>query len=159
MGKLWKASAAVLLALAVIPSLALAQATGTITGTVTASESGGPLAGAQVNVQGTVRRTVTDAQGRYRISIEPGNYTVQVTTLGRQTDRRQVSVAAGGTATANFSLATSAVAIEGIVVNAVTGQQERIRRVAPRWRTSTWATSTRAPSPRCPTCSPPARRA
>jgi len=127
MGKLWKASAAVLLALAAIPSLVLAQATGTITGTVTASESGGPLAGAQVSVQGTVRRTVTDAQGRYRISIEPGSYTVQVTTLGRQGDRRQVSVSAGGTATANFSLATSAVAIEGIVVNAVTGQQERIR--------------------------------
>lgn len=128
MGKLWKASAAVLLALAAIPSLARAQgATGTITGTVTASESGGPLAGAQVNVTGTVRRTVTDAQGRYRISIEPGAYTVQVTTLGRQTDRRSVTVTAGSTATANFSLATSAVAIEGIVVNAVTGQQERIR--------------------------------
>ena len=127
MGKLWKASAAVLLALAAIPSLALAQATGTIAGTVTASESGGPLAGAQVNVEGTVRRTVTDAQGRYRISIEAGTYRVQVTTLGRQTDRRQVTVTAGATATANFSLATSAVAIEGIVVNAITGQQERIR--------------------------------
>jgi TonB-linked SusC/RagA family outer membrane protein len=127
MGKLWKASAAVLLALAAIPSLALAQATGTIAGTVTASESGGPLAGAQVSVQTTVRRTVTDAQGRYRISIEPGTYQVSVTTLGRQPDRRQVTVTAGATATANFSLATSAVAIEGIVVNAITGQQERIR--------------------------------
>ena len=94
-------------------STALAQATGTITGTVTAAESGGPLAGTQVSVQGTVRRTVTDAQGRYRITIEPGTYTVQVITLGRQSDRRQVSVIAGGTATANFSLATSAVAIEG----------------------------------------------
>lgn len=127
MGKLWKASAAVLLALAAIPSLAFAQAQGTITGTVTASESGGPLAGAQVSVAGTVRRTVTDAQGRYRITIEAGTYTVQVTTLGRQTDRRQTSVTAGGTSTVNFSLGTSAVAIEGIVVNAVTGQQERIR--------------------------------
>lgn len=127
MGKLWKASAAVLLALAAIPSLAFAQAQGTITGTVTASESGGPLAGAQVSVAGTVRRTVTDAQGRYRITIEAGTYTVQVTTLGRQTDRRQTSVTAGGTSTVNFSLGASAVAIEGIVVNAVTGQQERIR--------------------------------
>jgi len=88
MGKLWKASAAVLLALAAIPSLALAQATGTITGTVTASESGGPLAGAQVNVQGTVRRTVTDAQGRYRISIEAGNYTVVGTVPGTQLEAK-----------------------------------------------------------------------
>ena len=127
MGKLWKASAAVLLALAAIPSLALAQQTGTITGTVTASESGGPLAGANVTVQGTTARAATDAQGRYRISIVPGTYTVSVTTLGRQGDRRQTTVSAGGTSTVNFSLAASAVAIEGIVVNAVTGQQERIR--------------------------------
>lgn len=88
---------------------------GTITGTVTAAESGGPLAGAQVSVQGTVRRTVTDAQGRYLLGIEPGTYTIDVTTLGRQTDRRQVSVTAGGTSTCNFSLTTSAIAIEGTV--------------------------------------------
>lgn len=94
------------------------QATGTITGTVTAAESGAPLPGAQVSVQGTVRRTVTDAQGRYRIAIEPGTYTVQATTLGRQSDRRQTSVTAGGTSTMNFSLATSAIVIEGIVPEA-----------------------------------------
>ena len=96
---------------------ASAQATGTIMGTVTAAESGGPLAGAQVSVQGTVRRTVTDAQGRYRITIEPGTYMVQVSTLGRQGGRREVAVTAGGTATRNFSLATSAVAIEGASVS------------------------------------------
>jgi TonB-linked SusC/RagA family outer membrane protein len=129
MGKLWKASAAVLLALAAIPSLARAQATGTITGTVTAAENGGPLSGAQVSLQGTVRRTVTDAQGRYRLTAEPGTYTVQVSTLGRQAGSRQVSVTAGGTATANFSLGTSAVALEGITVNAVTGEAERHREV------------------------------
>ncbi|MFL5540076.1 MAG: SusC/RagA family TonB-linked outer membrane protein [Longimicrobiaceae bacterium] len=129
MGKLWKASAAVLLALAALPSFARAQATGTITGTVTAAENGGPLSGAQVSLQGTVRRTVTDAQGRYRLTAEPGTYTVQVSTLGRQAGSRQVSVTAGGTATANFSLATSAVALEGITVNAVTGEAERHREV------------------------------
>ena len=129
MGKLWKASAAVLLALAALPSFARAQATGTITGTVTAAESGGPLSGAQVSLQGTVRRTVTDAQGRYRLSAEPGTYTVQVSTLGRQAGSRQVTVTAGGTATANFSLGTSAVALEGITVNAVTGEAERHREV------------------------------
>jgi hypothetical protein len=104
-----------------------AFALGTIAGTVTASESGGPLAGTQVNVQGTVRRTVTDAQGRYQLSLEPGTYTVQATTLGRQTDRRQVSVTAGGTSTVNFSLDTSAISIEATVVNAVTGAPETIR--------------------------------
>lgn len=90
---------------------------GTIAGTVTAAESGAPLAGAQVNAQGSVRRTVTDAVGVYRLSIEPGTYTVQVTTLGRETERRQVSVTAGGTSTLDFSLSTSAIAIEGIVAD------------------------------------------
>ena len=95
---------------------------GTIVGTVTAAERGGPLAGAQVSVEG-VRRTVTDAQGRYRISIEPGTYTVQVSTLGYQSDRKQTSVMAGGTSTVNFSLTASGIAIEGIMINGVTGQE------------------------------------
>ena len=82
---------------------------GTIAGTVTASESGRPLARAQVSVQGTVRRAVPDVVGRYRLTCEQGTYTVQAATLGRQPDRRQVSVAVGGTSTANFS-----VALEGI---------------------------------------------
>lgn len=86
------------------------SAMGTIEGTVTAAESGGPLPGAQVSVQGTTRRTVTDAQGRYRLSFEPGTCTVEATTLGRQTERRQVTVSPGGTSTVNFSLAH-----EGIV--------------------------------------------
>lgn len=129
MGKLWKASAAVLLALSAIPATVLAQAQGTIAGTVTAAENGGPLAGANVLVQGTVRRTVTDGQGRYRITIEPGTYTVTVSTLGRQAGNRSVAVAAGSTVTANFSLGASAVAIEGITVNAITGEAERHREV------------------------------
>ncbi|HEU4751701.1 MAG TPA: carboxypeptidase regulatory-like domain-containing protein [Armatimonadota bacterium] len=94
--------------------------TGTIVGTVTAAESGGPLAGAQVSVEGTVRRTVTDAQGRYRVGIEPGTYTVHVSTLGRQSEQKQTTVTAGATSTVNFSLAsTSKVDIEGIFVNGV----------------------------------------
>jgi TonB-linked SusC/RagA family outer membrane protein len=128
MTKLWKVSAAVLLALGSLPAaLRAQQPMGTITGTVTAAENGGPLAGANVLVTGTVRRTVTDARGQYRISIEPGTYTVTVSTIGRQAGHRQVTVTAGSTSTASFSLATSAVQIEGIVVNAVTGQQERVR--------------------------------
>ena len=126
----------------VVASLALGTATlaaaarqepAVVTGVVTAAESGGPLAGAQVHIQVLSLRTVTDAQGRYHLVIPAdrlgatGRYDITVTTLGRQTDRRSVQLAPGATLTQNFSLATSAVALEGIVVNAVTGQQERIR--------------------------------
>jgi hypothetical protein len=91
-----------------------AQALATITGTITAAESGSPLAGAQVNVVGTVRRTVSDAQGRYRITIEPGSYSVHATTLGRQGASSDVTMVAGMTVTANFALASSAVVIGGL---------------------------------------------
>lgn len=96
--------------------------TGTIAGTVTDAESGRPLAGAQVSVEGTARRTVTDAMGSYRINIETGTYTVQVTTLGYQKDQKQTSVPAGGTSTVNFSLAAK-FADEEIVAGAITGQE------------------------------------
>ena len=101
---------------------------GTITGTVTAAENGAPLAGANIVVQGTVRRATTDAQGRYRITIEPGNYTVAAATLGRGGASRQVTVPTGGVATANFALAATAVQLEGLVVQA-TGEQQRAREV------------------------------
>jgi iron complex outermembrane receptor protein len=75
-----------------------------IGGTVTASESGDRLAGVLVNVGGTTHRTVTDIQGRYRVSSDPGAFTLEASVLGRQTDRRQARVEAGRATTLHFSL-------------------------------------------------------
>lgn len=105
----------------------------TIRGRVTASESGGPLAGAQVHVTELSARTITQADGSYRLIIPGGRlpagggaYTVTATTLGRQTDARRVTLTPGATVTVDFQLGTSAVALEGIVV---TGQATSARRV------------------------------
>jgi TonB-linked SusC/RagA family outer membrane protein len=117
-----------LLLAAVLPAGAYAQATGVVTGTVTAAENGAAISAANVTVGGTSIRTVTDAEGRYRVSVPAGQYSVQVSTIGRQGASRVVSVAAGQTATANFSLSSAAVALEGLTVT-VTGVEQRTREV------------------------------
>jgi len=128
MGKLRTLCASLLLALVSLPTLAQAQGRGEVTGQVTAAENGAAISGAQVRIGGTARQTVTDAAGRYRITaVEPGSYTLNVSVIGRAAGSRAVTVTAGQTTTQNFSLAVSAVALEGVVVNAVTGQAERRR--------------------------------
>ena len=128
MGKLRTLCASLLLALVSLPSLAQAQGRGEVTGQVTASENGAAISGAQVRIAGTSRQTVTDAGGRYRITaVEPGSYTLNVSVIGRAAGSRSVTVTAGQTTTQNFSLAASALVLEGVVVNAVTGQAERRR--------------------------------
>ncbi len=160
MSKLRTLSASLLLTVSTIPSVAVAQERGEVAGQVTAAESGAPLSGAQVRINGTTRQTLTDASGRYRIAaVAPGSYTLNVSIIGRSAGTRPVTVAAGQTVTANFSLATSAIALEGVVVNAVTGRRSAAARRAPTRRTSTSVTSTRAPSPRWRTSLPAAPRA
>jgi hypothetical protein len=92
-------------------------AMGTITGIVTEAESGGPLTGAEVNVQGTALRAMTDVQGQYKFSIVQGTHIVQVTTFGRQSGEKTVSVLSGGTTTTNFSLAVAPRNIDGPMAN------------------------------------------
>jgi Ca-activated chloride channel family protein len=96
-----------------------------IMGRVTAAESGTPLAGANVSIQGTTRRTVTNARGDYRISVPAGEHTVQVSYLGRDGGTRRVRVADGQTLRADFALAQRALELDAITVNAVTGKVER----------------------------------
>lgn len=113
-------------ALAAMPAALFAQQAGGVSGRVTDQATGRPLAGAQVQVQGTVRRSVTNAQGQYRITdIPAGTYAVSVSMLGTSGATRRVSIGAGQTATADFVLAQTAVELQAVVVNAVTGQAQR----------------------------------
>lgn len=101
---------------ALLPTnLLLAQGTGRITGTVTAVD-GRPLAGAQVTVVGTQQRATTGPDGRYTIAgVAPGARRLQANLVGHTVGETTVAVAAGAAATANFQLASQAVALEEIV--------------------------------------------
>ncbi|MCG6989480.1 MAG: SusC/RagA family TonB-linked outer membrane protein [Gemmatimonadetes bacterium] len=106
-----------------------AQDTGRITGIVRERETARPLAGAQVFLQGTRMGGLTNADGRYLIlSVPPGTHEVRVTVIGFTTGTATVTVTAGQTANADFSLTETAVALEGIVVTG-TAAEVRAREV------------------------------
>jgi TonB-linked SusC/RagA family outer membrane protein len=113
-----------LLALA-LPSAALAQA-GTITGSVTDASNGRPLANVTVQVLNTQIRALTSAEGEYRLTGVPaGSRVVNASRIGFSPASRTVAVAAGQTATTNFTLSTAALALEGLVVSASGTEQRR----------------------------------
>jgi TonB-linked SusC/RagA family outer membrane protein len=117
---------ATLFVFALLPGALAAQGSGTITGRVVDRASQLPVQGAQVIVVGTQRGTQTDQEGRYTISGLPaGTYEIRARRVGYSATTQRVTVAGGETATAEFALATSATRLEEVVVNAVTGQEER----------------------------------
>jgi TonB-dependent starch-binding outer membrane protein SusC len=119
---------AMFVAVAAIPALAGAQNTGTVAGTVVETGTQRPLAGVQITVAGTGLGTLTGAEGRFLItSVPAGTHEVRATLIGYARGSEQVTVAPGATATANFTLRETAIALDGIVVSAVTGREERRR--------------------------------
>lgn len=104
------------------PEAGQAQATGQISGLITSS-TGQPLSGASVSAGG--RGALTGADGRYTVTAVPaGTHTVRANLIGYTEQVRQVTVAAGQTATANFQLSAQAVMLEGIVATGY-GTQRR----------------------------------
>ena len=85
----------------------------------------GPLAGAQVQIEGTNYGQLTNAEGRFVIlNIPPGTHTLRAVFIGYGPVAHEFTVTAGGTAEVDFELSTSALALDGIVVTA-TGQQRK----------------------------------
>jgi TonB-linked SusC/RagA family outer membrane protein len=111
------------LLLAVAP--AAAQNTGTVTGRVTNATNMQPLAGAQVQIVGTTRGGLSNAEGSFLLLAVPaGTHTVRVEILGYAPAEQTVTVTAEGTATANFALSQTAIAVEGVVVTALGIERE-----------------------------------
>jgi len=98
---------------------------GTISGTITDAGTNQPLVAAQVFITGTTLGSSTGADGKYSISgVQPGTVEVSVRRIGYASTTRQVQVAEGQTATADFALASAAVSLSEIVVTA-TGEQRK----------------------------------
>jgi TonB-linked SusC/RagA family outer membrane protein len=98
---------------------------GTISGTITDAATNQPLVAAQVFITGTTLGSTTGADGKYSISgVQPGTVEVNVRRIGYASTTRQVQVADGQTATADFALASAAVSLSEIVVTA-TGEQRK----------------------------------
>lgn len=102
---------------------------GTITGTVTDAETGAVLSGVSVQVLGTAQATgaLTDAEGRFRIQIAPGTYSLVAQYIGyRQAREDGVSVSAGQPTNRDFALTSTQFALNPIVVTASRRQEKAL---------------------------------
>ena len=95
-------------------------------------ESGSPVAGALVRLLApdsveVLRLTETDDLGHYHLEpLEPGSYLLEVGRLGLALQLREVAIAPGERVTADFTLETEALEVEGIRVEAERSR-DRIR--------------------------------
>jgi hypothetical protein len=119
---------AMVIAVAALPALAVAQDAGTVAGTVVEATTQRPLPGVQVTIVGTRLGTLTNQEGRFLITNVPaGTQEVRATLIGYARGSETVTVAPGATATVNLTIRETAIELEGIVVNPITGREERRR--------------------------------
>src|SRR5690606_25121696 len=105
--------------------LTLNQQTGTLAGTVTDAE-GLPLIGASVKVVGSNQTVATDNDGRYRLQLAPGTYTIEVSYISFQTKQQSgVVVREGGSTTTDFVLEDGIGELNEVVV---VGYGQNVRR-------------------------------
>jgi TonB-linked SusC/RagA family outer membrane protein len=120
---IFRVSSLLVLLAAVLGALPLAaQGTVTLRGRVVEAGSQRPLNGVQVVVAGANRRAVTNEAGEYSITNLPaGPARVRAELIGHTASEQSVTLAAGQTARADFSLATSAFQLDALVVTGTAG--------------------------------------
>ncbi|HEU5174253.1 MAG TPA: SusC/RagA family TonB-linked outer membrane protein, partial [Gemmatimonadaceae bacterium] len=115
------------LALQLLTAQALeAQATGTVRGRVVDSGSNRPVSDAQIVIDGTTMRAMSNATGEFTIAGVPtGTRSVTARRIGYAPSTSQVTVAAGQTASVTIALGQTASALEAVVVTALGETAER----------------------------------
>ncbi len=120
-----------LIALAAVAPPLVGQNSGTITGTVTDQATGQPLSDARISVAGSVLQTTSDPRGNYRlVNVPAGQVTLSVRRIGYRGGDQTVTLAAGGTATANFTLTASVVTLDEVIVSGTAGDTRRSAQAA-----------------------------
>ena len=103
-----------------VPTLAAAQATGTVQGRVTDAGNGQPLANAQVRIEGTVLGALSDASGQYTVtSVPTGRRTVVARRIGYGEGRRTADVTSAAAVTVDISMTAAATTLGEVVVTGV----------------------------------------
>lgn len=111
-------------------TLGWAQEPATITGQVVDAESGEPLVGAVVRAllpdASQPAGAVADRDGRFQLTVPPGEYTIEGAILGYAPGRVSVQVAAGESRTVSLALRIQAVVLNPIVVSASRTTESRL---------------------------------
>jgi iron complex outermembrane receptor protein len=91
---------------------------GFVRGKITSSD-GKPAASVNVSIEGTNAVTVSEENGNFTLSnLKPGDYTLVISFVGLQTQKRNVQVVADQQTVADFILAENAQTLETVVVTA-----------------------------------------
>ena len=105
------------LAIGWAPAPVAAQATGTLVGTVRDAASQRPLEAVQVYIGGSGIGALTNAAGRFlMLNVPSGEVTLVAELVGYKSGSQTVTVTAGESVVANFSLDQTAIALDQIVV-------------------------------------------
>jgi outer membrane receptor protein involved in Fe transport len=110
-----------------ICTISVAQNKGTISGVLTDKETNNqPLPFANVLVKGTNTSANTDIDGKYSLSVNPGNYIVIFSFVGYESVEQPVVVKANETITVNQVLSSGGYTLKDVVVksSAVNKQKE-----------------------------------
>ena len=100
-----------------------AQATGTISGSVVAAGSEAPLASAQIAAQGTNRLTLSDVNGRFRLTgLPPGEVVLEVRRVGFRPLTQRVAT---GTDAVRLVLSETPLELNALVVTGQAGAVEK----------------------------------
>jgi len=99
-----------------------AQQERVVTGTVIAVDGSGPLAGASINVKGTAIGTITDADGKFSLSIPSDAKEIEISYLGYEKQTLSVSK----TSAFNISLVEQTKQMDEVVVVGYGTQQKKL---------------------------------
>lgn len=98
---------------------------GTVAGTITDKDlNNEPLAFANAVIKGTAIGVTTNDKGQYSISLEPGNYVIEFSFLGYETQTEPVTIVAGQTVTVNKVLGSGSYTLKDVVVQSQTNREK-----------------------------------
>ena len=107
-------------------TLTIAQEKGKIAGKIQDAGTSEELIGVAVGVKGSSQGSVTDIEGHYLLSLEPGTYTLVINYVGYNTKEiSSIEVKSGETTTLNVTLEETTIQTEEVVVTA-TYQKESV---------------------------------
>lgn len=108
-----------------ITTLAFSKSQGTITGILKDRDLNDKgLPAANVLIKGTNISTNTDAEGKYSLTITPGNYVVQFSLMGYETIEVLVTVKEGQTTVINETLVSASYNLDTVVIKSKVNRQK-----------------------------------
>ncbi|MEM8556633.1 MAG: carboxypeptidase-like regulatory domain-containing protein [Bacteroidota bacterium] len=98
---------------------------GELAGQIIDADTGETLVGVNVVVPGTTIGGVTNLDGRYEVSLEPGTYTIVASFVGYVTVSAEIEIRTGETTTQDFEMEADLTGLEDVIVTGALSQRSR----------------------------------